>query len=380
MPAKAERTDPGAPLEPYSPITVPVKRTDPPREDASADTPPKMAAVSEALPWASMNAKDAVKRSPPFWDRNTGLKTPLAVPASRAADLKPASSPAPKPKLAAVPARNAESNRPAPRDFVSKQFLAERKQELQAAGSEFRHAVAELCANARHAYADWEFRKNLRQTRERAQASLAKTLARKQSVEATPENNSPSKMQVRIAVARNVAIRIQNKAAASFANSAHSAGGLMHRRIRIRIAAGPQLRSYADRFQQAQARSRSMLQQNSRLATSLAMAALSALLTLGLILIIGHYQPSANAEAPAVTSTPQQGVSAIPTNRLVAKPSPVSSAHSGSLANSAPVVNTTLREPANHRPATTKLARRPHHNEDEDYVAPDTYVYYGKRR
>jgi hypothetical protein len=274
--------------------------------------------------------------------------------------------------LAAVPAGNAELSRSAEPDVVSRQFVAERKQELRAAWSEFKHAIAELCANARHAYAGWEFRKNLRQTRERAQASLAKTVTRKPAIAPTIEN-SPSKMQVRLTVAHNAAVSIQNKAAAAFANSARSMRGLTHRQIRIRIIAGSQLRSYVDRFQRAQEKSRSMLQQNSRLSTSLAMAALSALLTLGLILIVSRYQPSANATQP-------QSTAAIPANPVKAKPSPASGVRSEAATKQSPVVNTALRAPANAAAATTKTARRPHHSEDEDYVAPDTYVYYGNRR
>lgn len=378
MPAKAERIDPGAAPEAYSPIIVPIKRADPLRDhDASADAPPKMGAVSDPLPWASMNAKDAVRRPPPLWDQKAGLKTPAPVAAPTAGDSKPANFAA-KP-LASVPAGNAEFNRSAAREVVSKQFVAERREELRAAWSEFKHVIAELCANARHAYAGWEFRKNLRQTQERAQARLAKTVARKPAVAATVEN-TPSKVQARLAVAHNAAVHIQNKAAAALANSVQSARGLMHRRVRIRITAGSQLRSYVGRFQGAQAKSRSLLQQNSRLATSLAMAALSALLTLGLILMVGQYQPSANADAPAVKSTQPQSMGVIPANLTKAKPSPASSVHSAAATKRSPGVNTALRTPANAAAATTKTAHRPHHNEDEDYVAPNTYVYYGTNR
>jgi hypothetical protein len=119
------------------------------------------------------------------------------------------------------------------------------------------------------------------------------------------------------------------------------------------------------------------LQRNSRLATSLTMAALSALLTLGLILIVGRYEGSATVEAPAITSTTQQGASVIPVNPVVAKPSPAATTHSHPLTNREPLVNTTLSEPTNAGSSTTKPVHRPHHNEDEDYVAPNTYVYYG---
>jgi hypothetical protein len=385
MPAKAERIDPGPLQEASPPIPVPLRRVDPPQDHHTVDhqtvgddAPPKMGAVSDPLPWASMNAKDAVKRPPPFWDRNAGLKTPPAASAPSAGDSKSASLSAAKPKLAAMPARTAEFSQSAARDVVFKQFLAERKQELRAAWSEFNHAIAELCANTRHAYVGWEFRKNIQRTRERAQARLAKTVAQKPAVAAAPEDNTPSKLQARLAVAGNAVLRIQNKAVASFIDSARSARGLMHRQVRIRITAGSQLRSYVGQFQRAQAKSRSVVQKNSRLATSLAMAALSALLSLGLILMVGRYQPSANAGPPAVTSTRPQSAAAIPAN--TAKPSPASSPHYVPATKRAPVVNMVLRTPAHAAAAKTKIVRRPHHNQDEDYVAPDTYVYYGNKR
>jgi len=386
MPAKAERIDPGPLLEPNLPIPVPLRRVDPPPDYAvdhqihGDDAPPKMGAVSEPLPWASMNAKDAVKRPPPFWDQNTALKTPTPVSAPSAGDSKSAKLSAVKPNLAAVPARNAGFNRLTTRDVVFKQFLAERKQELRSAWSEFTHAMAELCANARHAYAGWEFRKNLRQSRKRAQARLPITVAQKSAMATTAANNTPSKIQARLAVARNAAVRIQNKATVSFTDSARSVRGLMHRQVRIRITAGSQLRSYVDELLRAQAKSRSIVQQNSRLATSLAMAALSALLTLGLILIVGRYQPSASAKAPAAISTPPRGTTTVPANADTAKPSPVSGVHRAAATKRSPVVNTALRTPAVAAARTTKSAHRPRHNEDEDYVAPDTYVYYGTKR
>jgi hypothetical protein len=386
MPAKEETIDPGPLQEPNPPIPVPLRRVDPPPDNYAVDhqirgddTPPKMGAVSEPLPWASMNAKDAVKRPPPFWDQNAALKTPVPVPAPGTGDSKSAKLFTAKPNLAAVPTRNAGFNRPTTRDVVLKQFLVERKQELRAAWSEFTHAAAELFANARHAYAGWEFRKNLRQTRERAQARLAITVAKKSARATTPENNTPSKMQARLPVARNAAVRIRNKATASFTDSARSVRRLMHRQVRIRITAGSQLRSFVGRFQRAQQKSRSMLLKNSRLSTSLAMATLSALLTLGLILMVGRYQPSANAGTPTVTSTQSKNTAGIPANTVKAKPSPASGVHSAAATNGSPVVNTALRTPANAARAKT-TARRPRHNEDEDYVAPDTYVYYGNKR
>jgi hypothetical protein len=154
----------------------------------------------------------------------------------------------------------------------------------------------------------------------------------------------------------------------------------MARKIRVRIASGSQLRSYTARLQDFRAKSRTILQRDSRLVTSLAMAGLSALLTLGLIVGVGRYQPSASAGGPGTTSTPQYDAVTIPAHPIAAKPSPTGKAQPEALMKQSPVVNTSLQTPIHPSATKPPSARRAHHNADEDYVAPDTYVYYGKKR
>ena len=147
--------------------------------------------------------------------------------ASRAGDSKSVSPAAVKPQLAAVPTRSAGCNQRSTRQSIVKEFFGERKQELRAAWFELTHATAELYANARHAYAGWEIQKNLRQTRERAQARLAAAVAQKSTPVDVPENETSSNTPARLIVFYIAAARIQNKAAASFANSAGSVRGMM---------------------------------------------------------------------------------------------------------------------------------------------------------
>jgi outer membrane receptor for ferric coprogen and ferric-rhodotorulic acid len=263
-----------------------------------------------------------------------------------------------------------------------KRFLADRVEELHATWSELTHVIAELFANTRHKFADWQLRENIRRTREQAQVRLAQSIAdvSHQAPKAgAAADEQKTSMQDRLRVVRNTALRIQNKAAAALTDSKQSARGLMNRRIRIRIAATSQLRTYVGRLQDAQTRSRNILRQNSRLATSLAMAALSALFTLGLIVTVGRYQPSANANVSGIAPT-RQSAATVPATPVVPKPSPTRTANSEPAAKPATVVNTALRTQEKIAPPRTKTVRRPHHNEDEDYVAPDTYVYYGKKR
>lgn len=379
MPAEAERTDPVAAPELYSPITIPLKRTDsPPEQPAPANTPPKMGAASELLPWASMNAKDAVKRPPPFWDSNGDSKILRATSATSTSDSKPANSL----KTTPTPEIKDAADQSATEDFAFKQFIAERNKELGAAWSEFTHAVAEMFANTRHAYANLRLRENARRTREQAHIRLARSVANisRHTQLSVADVKWPSKMRTEFLAAGSVARRFRSKTAAAFANSRKSARGLMARKIRVRIASGSQLRSYTARLQDFRAKSRTILQRDSRLVTSLAMAGLSALLTLGLIVGVGRYQPSASAGGPGTTSTPQYDAVTIPAHPIAAKPSPTGKAQPEALMKQSPVVNTSLQTPIHPSATKPPSARRAHHNADEDYVAPDTYVYYGKKR
>jgi hypothetical protein len=379
MPAEAERTHPVAAPELHSPITIPLKRTDsPPEQSAPADTPPKMGAASELLPWASMNAKDAVKRPPPFWDSNGDSKILRATSATSTSDSKPANSL----KTIPTPQIKNPADQSATEDFAFKQFVAERNKELRAAWSEFTHAVAEMFANTRHAYANVRLRESMRRTREQAHIRLARGVAHisRHTQQSVADVKWPSKMRTEFLAAGSVARRLRKKTVAAFADSRNSARGLMARKVRIRIAGGSQLRPYMARLQDFRTKSHTVLNRESRLLTSLAMAGLSAILTLGLILIVGRYQPSASAGGPGVTPAHQQSDVTILTHPVAAKPSPTRDAHSVPVKPEAPVVKTALQTPIQTAAPKQSNARRPHHNPDEDYVAPDTYVYYGKKR
>ena len=119
--------------------------------------------------------------------------------------------------------------------------------------------------------------------------------------------------------------------------------------------------------------------QNARLATSMTMAIFSALLALGLIVATRRYDPAAHAAArnavpPAAMadSTP-----IAPSNRGTTKAAETSAVKPrpsktvvGQSANAGSVVQAAERKP---------IHKRAHRGGNDDYVAPDTYVYYGKR-
>ena len=119
--------------------------------------------------------------------------------------------------------------------------------------------------------------------------------------------------------------------------------------------------------------------QNARLATSMTMAIFSALLALGLIVATRRYDPAAHATArnavlpeamadstPIATSNPGPAKAA---ESSAVKPR-LSKTIVGQSANAVSVVQAAERKP---------IRKRAHRSGDDDYIAPDTYVSYGKR-
>lgn len=117
-----------------------------------------------------------------------------------------------------------------------------------------------------------------------------------------------------------------------------------------------------------------LARRDSRLWTSMGMAALSALLALLVISGVRGYAPDAspskasrNASAPPI---PQ------PAAIAATKPSPATRS-----ANSKPVApvvkRASLPTPARKVASPRATRKKMHHREEDDYVAKDTYVYYG---
>ena len=162
-----------------------------------------------------------------------------------------------------------------------------------------------------------------------------------------------------------------------------SAQQFWERKVLIRVRAGKQFRNVILKFESTRAQTTAALHKNERLASSMLMAGLSALLALGLVLVVKRYEPvnamksmqrpaAADVNSSAVTTKPAvvdvEGVA-------VAKP-----------VVAQPIVETSLATPmATTKPTAQKAvtrkatSRRTRQGTDDDYVAPDTYVYYGHR-
>jgi hypothetical protein len=170
-----------------------------------------------------------------------------------------------------------------------------------------------------------------------------------------------------------------------FGRSADAVTGVWQRKIRVGLhsawsmpIAPSKLRASVSGWKSKTVR----LRFDSRLWTSMAMAAASAGLALGMINLVRRYSPQAapvhTRSFPAPTSPSKHGKSTnsvshpnVNTGRVLVKPSAARSA------TPPPRIQTPAKSPT---PAARKVqARKPrsHNSEDADYVARDTYVYYG---
>lgn len=133
-----------------------------------------------------------------------------------------------------------------------------------------------------------------------------------------------------------------------------------------------------------------MIQRDSRLWASMGMAALSALLALGFISVVRHYEPdrveaqptsTIPAAAPAAWTAAQSN-SAPPSKpsttakSIDPKPSPIAKTQeSKQAAITSPAVAVPHKKEA--AAVNTPKHRVRHNTEEDDYVAKDTYVFYG---
>jgi hypothetical protein len=152
-------------------------------------------------------------------------------------------------------------------------------------------------------------------------------------------------------------------------------------RIRIHTDAPQFVSSIRDSISAWAASLRSTLQRAGRLWTSMFVAAFSVLLALAVILAIRHHRPEDAGSMPARVSNSrgQSSPSASPlSTNAVSRPAEATKA-----AGSFPAAGKPAAIPQDDsldsktQESASKQHRRVRHNEDEDYVAKDTYKYYG---
>jgi hypothetical protein len=123
---------------------------------------------------------------------------------------------------------------------------------------------------------------------------------------------------------------------------------------------------------------RESLSRNSRLWTSLALSALSALAIMGIFSTARHY---AKASLPSNRAATISSTKNADTTTAVVPVSAKAPRRASDIQTSQPRSTSMKPPPTQHKiqHAAVPARQRVHRNEDEDYVAKDTYVYYGKR-
>lgn len=189
------------------------------------------------------------------------------------------------------------------------------------------------------------------------------------------------------ATSPRVARGLNSATAFALRGSAHSreyAEGLARRirdrHIRVRIQKPVRLQQLIARISGVKSTIRRRFRNDRRLWTSTAMAAVSALLALGVISAVSRYAPGADASRNDLLAQPRKSV-ITPSGALSQRLRPASAAR---MVLPPAAARATLSPPnpapagAQHPPKTKSAPPRVHRATDEDdYVAPDTYHYYG---
>jgi hypothetical protein len=218
-----------------------------------------------------------------------------------------------------------------------REFSAKRAEQLSSSSRQWRHAVADGSGRLRGLAG--RFAAHARQSANIVRAQASNAARSLQSAAARGWNH-----QVRIRIRSNAVAKV---AAAS--NSLASAGNLRIKTARLR---------------------------DKRLQTSMLMAGASALLALAVVTGLRHYGP-VNASSTAANTTQTS-----PARQVQEPPAPAVAAKMATSNRNAAATNVSsvipAAEAATTPPPAPKKAQRVHHvRSGDDYVAPDTYKYYG---
>lgn len=349
--------------------------------------PAKLGAISPPIPWPSPKTASVIRRVPP----------PIVAPpeptlaVTQLQSARPIVSALPKNAPQAVPlvATGERKNKPTIIRSVreSRQKIARR---LQGAT----HAVAQWASNsyaitaksvqyarlgAASTYESINLRGQIRRAQHVAekytQNGLARSRSAQQGLRSWWAACQPQISSARSAAARFSSITIK----ASLARSAGFSQRLQNHQLRVRIVKSPLARAAIQRSRLAWVARRQAFRRDPRLWTSLSMAALSALLAIGVISAVSHYGP--NADASTKKPSTQAPASVAPASLIAPETASASTRKASSRKTPVHEVQASSAESKRSAVAASEkpkpVTRRAHRNDDEDYVAPDTYHYYG---
>jgi len=199
--------------------------------------------------------------------------------------------------------------------------------------------------------------------------AVAGSVSAREAFKARWATNSPRMDRVRSSVEEFSS----NAMKSSIARSADFAQRVRNHRVRIRLVKSPSVQAVIQRSKLAWAARSDAIRREPRLWTSLAMGALSALLTLGLITAVRPYAPGRNL--PNSASQSQHGpASLIAPQTALASTRQTAKAHrdNGAVQKPTPRPPSSVAASATPKPVGHRTSR-----DEEDYVAPNSYHYYG---
>ena len=387
MPPQPETANPAAPQEAAKATRSPAPPSSARSGPENTLTKAKLGAISPPLPWPSPQIQEIARpghrrfpaippepESPPSISAPVQNAEPIGVPTERDSLGESVSHPSFLSRLRTQ------------RDALAQAFQLCRQRASEALLST-KAAVGKLEARVENAYQLSKLRRQIhdveRIAEERASAAPVEPLPTVETPEAGAAGAFSQFASIRGRAERAIGYtrlncgralvttrdRVKNAAIAARAFRIKIKFRLPN--IKFRLPDSAAVESWLARGKDVKLR---LLRRDSRLWTSMGMAALSALLALLVISGVRGYTPDAspskvsrNVSAPAVRQ---------PAATAATKPSPATT--SANSKPEAPVVkraslSTPARKVASHRVTRKKM----HHREDDDYVAKDTYVYYG---
>ena len=391
MSPQPETANPAAPKEGAQATTNAAPPSSARSVPESTTTKAKLGAISPPLPWPSPQIQEIAR---PVHRRFPAISPEAETPPSLSAPIQNAD-------LIAVPERDTTGesvSRPrflsrlrTQRDRVAQVFQLCRERASEALLST-KAAVGKLEARVENAYQLSKLRRQIRDVEkiaeERASAAQVDQLPPVEIQEVETQQSRAERAFALFASMRGGAeraigyARLNCERALVTARDRMKTTGEAARTFRIKIKFQfPNLKfglpntttveSWLARGEDVKLR---LLRRDSRLWTSMGMAALSALLALLVISGVRGYAPDAS---PAKAS---RNVSATPVPQPAAiaatKPSPATTSRNSKPA--APFVKrASLSTPAGKVASPRVTRKKMRHREEDDYVAKDTYVYYG---
>jgi hypothetical protein len=339
-------------------------------------TVPKLGAISPPLPWPSPKSASVIRRVPP-------AAIPPLTPSVAARLAQPE-----KPQPQAVPQKApviAADNKSAIVEVVtpdpSVHKLLRRRENLQmfqrlrrmgkSACASSARTLSVFYGKAQSAYADINVGARLGQGRQLLQHSMlvAMTGCR---IAGTRFRSVWKSTAPGIARFQSTSKASAEAVRSSIAQFGYSVQRVQRHRVRLRIKRSARIQAFIEHSRQGWNKMEESIRRDNRLLTSVGMAALSALLALAVLSELSHNAPGAHASDKSMANAPQHSSSAV-NSRIVVEPERATpSSRSSQAAQAKSSAAQKIR-----RPESAPRTRR--HNEHDDYVAPDTYHYYGQQ-